>query len=158
MDKRKATGKSVGAYGAGTRARREKALAKKASKPAAWYARRHHETEAARLIAHGKRYKENQEAANRTDAVNRVLKRDETKANLAKLTIRSKAQNEGTGYRRRFLRRASVDDDITATEAGTIDAAMYAKAWKDTEGQKRLTKRVAQTIAKRREREKEKSK
>jgi hypothetical protein len=93
MDKRKAAGKSIGAYGAGTRARREKALAKKASKPAAWYAKRHHEGEADRLIAHGKRYKANQEAANkdkksRTDAVNRVLKRDETMGNLAKLTIR----------------------------------------------------------------------
>jgi hypothetical protein len=65
MAKRKATGKSIGAYGAGTRARTAKAQARQASKPSAWYARRHHEDEAARLIAHGKQYKANQEAANR---------------------------------------------------------------------------------------------
>ena len=147
QEKRKAAGKSLGAYGAGTRARRAKALAKKASKPAAWHARRHHEGEAERLIAHGKRLASNKKGANK------FLKRDETKANLAKLTIRSKAQNEGTGYRRRFLRQASRDDDITATEAGTIDAAMYAKVWKDKKGQKKLTKKVAKTIAKRREKE-----
>ena len=65
MDKRKAAGKSIGAYGAGTRARTAKAQARQASKPSAWYARRHHEDEAARLIAHGKSYKDNQEAANK---------------------------------------------------------------------------------------------
>ena len=53
--KRSEKGKSLGAYGAGRRARVEKALAKKASKPSAWYARRHHEAEAERLIGHGKR-------------------------------------------------------------------------------------------------------
>ena len=53
--KRSEKGKSLGAYGAGRRARVEKALAKKASKPSAWYARRHHEAEAERLIDHGKR-------------------------------------------------------------------------------------------------------
>ena len=82
QEKRKAAGKSVGAYGAGTRARTAKALAKKASKPDAWHAKRHHEAEAGRLIDHGKRYAANQKAANR------VLKRDETMKGLAKLTIR----------------------------------------------------------------------
>ena len=95
QNKRKAAGKSVGAYGAGTRARIAKALAKKASKPDAWHAKRHHEGEADRLIAHGKRYATNQKAKNkdnksRADLVNKVLKRDETRANLAKLTIRGK--------------------------------------------------------------------
>ena len=65
MAKRKATGKSIGAYGAGTRARTAKAQARQASKPSAWYARRHHEDEAARLIAHGKQYKANQDDANK---------------------------------------------------------------------------------------------
>ena len=65
MEKRKASGKSIGAYGAGTRARTAKAQAKKASKPAMWHAKRHHEGEAGRLIDHGKRYKANQEAANK---------------------------------------------------------------------------------------------
>ena len=63
MEKRKASGKSIGAYGAGTRARTAKAQAKKASKPAMWHAKRHHEGEAGRLIDHGKRYKANQKAA-----------------------------------------------------------------------------------------------
>ena len=69
QEKRKAAGKSLGAYGAGTRARRAKALAKKASKPAAWYAKRHHEGEADRLIAHGKRYKANIKAANTIEKI-----------------------------------------------------------------------------------------
>jgi hypothetical protein len=63
MEKRKASGKSIGAYGAGTRARTAKAQAKKASKPAMWHAKRHYEGEAGRLIDHGKRYKANQKAA-----------------------------------------------------------------------------------------------
>ena len=62
MDKRKAAGKSIGAYGAGTRARKETALAKKATAP---NVKRHHQGEADRLIAHGKSYKDNQEAANK---------------------------------------------------------------------------------------------
>jgi len=69
QEKREAAGKSLGAYGAGTRARRAKALAKKASKPAAWYAKRHHEGEADRLIAHGKRYKANIKAANTIEKI-----------------------------------------------------------------------------------------
>tara|TARA_R110000824_G_scaffold351071_1_gene537980 strand:+ start:8970 stop:9668 length:699 start_codon:yes stop_codon:yes gene_type:complete len=139
--KRSVSGKSVGAEGAGRRARREKALAKKASKPADWYAKRHHEGEADRLIAHGKLLAKNK----------KVIK------NLSKRSVTIKGIGEGTGYRRRFLKQASRDDDITSTEAGTIDAAMYAKVWKDTKGQKKLTKRVAKTIAKRREKEKAKT-
>tara|TARA_R110000737_G_scaffold250065_4_gene259872 strand:- start:408 stop:893 length:486 start_codon:yes stop_codon:yes gene_type:complete len=126
--KRTVSGKSVGAEGAGRRARTAKALAKKATKPSAWYAKRHYEAEGDKLIAHGKLFAKNKKAT-------------------------TKGLGEGTGYRRRWYGQASRDDDITSTEAGTIDAAMYAKAWKDTKGQKRLTKRVAKTIAKRRERE-----
>ena len=51
MDKRKAAGKSIGAYGAGKRA--SQALA------------RGDETEAGKLMAHGRRYKANQEQANK---------------------------------------------------------------------------------------------
>jgi|TARA_R110002012_G_scaffold67658_3_gene176202 hypothetical protein len=51
MDKRKAAGKSIGAYGAGKRA--SQALA------------RGDETEAEKLMAHGRRYKANQEQANK---------------------------------------------------------------------------------------------
>mgnify|MGYP003627745855 CR=1 FL=1 len=65
--------------------------------------------------------------------------------------------NEGTGYRRRWLRQASRDDDITSTEAGTIDAAMYANAQGDKKGSKKLSKKVAKKIAKRREAEGQKS-
>ena len=68
MEKRKASGKSIGAYGAGTRARTAKAQAEKASKPAMWHARRHYEGEAERLIAHGKSYKANQKAAKVAEA------------------------------------------------------------------------------------------
>ena len=87
MDKRKAAGKSIGAYGAGTRARKPLAIAKKASKTTrgfkdAGHTKRHFQREGEKLIAHGKSYKANQEAANK------ALKRDETMGNLAKLTIR----------------------------------------------------------------------
>ena len=186
LEKRRASGKSLGAYGAGTRARTAKAQAKKASKPSAWYARRHYEDEAARLIAHGKQYKANQKAAKvaeakcatahsidvydrkmggtaKTAAVGAgetrrakaaIKASDEAKKRRARRLKAVKAQNEGTGYRRRWLGQASRDDDITATEAGTIDAAMYAKAQGDKKGSKKLSKKVAKKIAKRREEEK----
>tara|TARA_R100000995_G_scaffold5835_1_gene2745 strand:+ start:628 stop:1308 length:681 start_codon:yes stop_codon:yes gene_type:complete len=64
---------------------------------------------------------------------------------------KSTIQNEGTGFRRKFLRQASRDDDITSTEAGTIDAAMYAKAQGDKKGAKKLSKKVAKKIAIRRQ-------
>ena len=82
MEKRKATGKSIGAYGAGTRARTAKAEGERAYKHGNLKKSASREAEAGRLIAHGKRYKANQEAANK------ALKRDETMGNLAKLTIR----------------------------------------------------------------------
>ena len=128
--KRTVAGKSVGAEGAGRRARTAKALAKKATKPSQWYAKRHHEDEADRLISHGKLLAKNKK-------------------------VTAKGLGEGTGYRRRWLGQASRDDDITATEAGTIDAAMYAKAQGDKKGAKRLSKKVAKKIAKRREKKEE---
>jgi len=85
MDKRKAAGKSIGAYGAGTRARTAKAQARQASKPSAWYARRHHEDEAARLIAHGKQYKANQDDANKA-------KRSPSGSKMSKKTAAAKAR------------------------------------------------------------------
>ena len=62
IDKRHAKGKSIGALGAGTRARKETALAKKATAP---NVKRHHQGEADRLKSFGKNYKANQEAANK---------------------------------------------------------------------------------------------
>ena len=62
IDKRHARGKSIGALGAGTRARKETALAKKATAP---NVKRHHQGEADKLKSFGKNYKANQDAANK---------------------------------------------------------------------------------------------